>query len=149
MIKLIQTNAINNDFVALVKLLDQSLSVTDGDEHEFYDQYNKLDQIEYVIIGYHDKKAVGCGAIKVFNKKSVEVKRMFVIPEYRGMGVASEILLALESWATELSFERCILETGIRQPDAIGCYEKNNYKKIANYGQYQGVNNSICFQKIL
>ncbi len=55
----------------------------------------------------------------------------------------------LEVWATELSYEKCVLETGKRQQEAIALYTKNGYKRIPNYGQYTGVENSLCFEKIL
>jgi hypothetical protein len=53
----------------------------------------------------------------------------------------------LESWAAELSFQKCILETGIKQPEAIGLYKNNGFRQIANYGQYEGIENSVCFEK--
>jgi GNAT superfamily N-acetyltransferase len=59
------------------------------------------------------------------------------------------ILAELEKWAGELSCTKCILETGKRQPDAIGLYKKNGYKPVPNYGQYAGVENSVCFEKVI
>jgi hypothetical protein len=55
----------------------------------------------------------------------------------------------LENWAGELSYAKCILETGKRQPEAIGLYKKNGYKLIPNYGQYAEAENSLCFEKEL
>ena len=55
----------------------------------------------------------------------------------------------LEKWARELSCTRCILETGKRQPEAIGLYKRNGYRLIPNYGQYAAVENSVCFEKEL
>ncbi len=72
---------------------------------------------------------------------------MFVIREKRGRGYASQILNELESWAGELGFEKCILETGINQPEAIALYKKRGYKITSNYGQYAGVDKSFCFEK--
>jgi len=74
---------------------------------------------------------------------------MYVIPEKRNKGFASEVLKELENWALELSYNKCILETGKRQPEAISLYKKNGYSNIPNYGQYSGVENSVCFQKVL
>jgi putative acetyltransferase len=59
------------------------------------------------------------------------------------------VLKALEDWAKELGYHKCILETGKRQPDAIALYQKNGYSIMPNYGQYQGVTNSVCFEKQL
>ena len=77
----------------------------------------------------------------------MEVKRMYVIPEARGRGTASKILIELEHWAAELQYKNCILETGKRQAEAINLYKKNNYVITPNYGQYLDVANSICFKK--
>jgi GNAT superfamily N-acetyltransferase len=149
MIDLLKTDASNSDFVALIIKLDAELMITDGDDHEFYDQYNKLDTIKHIILAYENNSAVGCGAIKQYDDLTMEVKRMFVTAEGRGKGWATIILQGLEAWARELGFKRCILETGIRQHAAIRLYQKNNFKVIDNYGQYSGVTTSICFGKQL
>ena len=149
MLELKRTNAADSDFIELVRQLDAYLKVTDGDEHDFYDQYNQLSDIKYVIIAYADGAAIGCGAIKQFSEKEMEVKRMYTAPEKRGQGIASQILKALENWTQELGFEKCILETGLRQIEAVEFYKKNRYQVIPNYGQYVGVENSVCFEKDL
>jgi GNAT superfamily N-acetyltransferase len=59
------------------------------------------------------------------------------------------VLAELETWAAELGCSKCVLETGGKQPEAIRLYEKSGYKRIPNYGQYVGVENSICFEKSL
>jgi len=74
---------------------------------------------------------------------------MYTLPDSRGKGVASLILAELERWAAELSYGKCVLETGKRQPEAIGLYKKRGYQLIPNYGQYTGVENSVCFEKVL
>jgi GNAT superfamily N-acetyltransferase len=73
---------------------------------------------------------------------------MFVSTSGRGRGIATGILTELEKWAHELSFGKCILETGKKQPEAIGLYKKNGYTLIPNYGQYEGIENSLCFEKV-
>lgn len=149
MIKLIRTNSNNNDFANLVKLLNDYLKIVDGDDHEFYDQYNNIDILKNIIVAYIDNKPVGCGAFKKHTESDVEIKRMFTLPETRGHGVASKILKELESWSKELNFEACILETGKRQIEAVQFYKKNGYIITPNYGQYKDVTNSICFKKII
>ena len=148
-ITLIRTDSDNKDFIRLVKFLDDYLAEQDGDEHAFYAQFNKLDNIKYVIVAYEDGMAVGCGAIKEFSPDTMEIKRMYTSPENRGKGIASLILAELEKWAAELSYAKCILETGLRQPEAIALYKKNGYVLIPNYGQYAGIENSLCFGKNL
>lgn len=133
----------------LVKYLDADLAVRDGDEHAFYSQFNKIDRIRHAVVAYDNSTPVGCGAIKEFSPDAMEVKRMFVSPQARNLGVATTVLGELEKWAKELHYKRCILETGKRQPEAIALYEKNGYRLIPNYGQYQGVKNSLCFEKML
>ena len=134
----------------LVKQLDADLAIRDGDDHAFYDQFNKLDAIKHTVVAYNEaNRAVGCGAIKQFETGTMEVKRMFVPLEERGKGIAGEILRELEIWAKELGNDKCILETGIKQPEAISLYKKSGYRFIDNYGQYAGVENSVCFAKLL
>lgn len=79
----------------------------------------------------------------------MEVKRMFTLPEKRGKGLASAILKELESWAKELGYKTTILETCKRQTEAVTLYNKCGYQVIPNYGQYIGIDNSICFEKEL
>lgn len=149
MINIKRTNSDNLDFIRLVKLLDTDLAIRDGDAHDFYDQFNKIDNIRYVVVAYENDKPAGCGAIKEYNSDSMEVKRMYVSPENRKRGIASKILTKLEIWASELSYSKCILETGKGQPEAIELYKKNGYTLMPNYGQYDGVENSLCFEKRL
>ena len=148
-IETIRTNSKNIDFINLAKHLDAYLKIMDGDEHDFYNQFNNIDVLNNVVVVFVDKKPVGCGAIKEFNETSVEVKRMFVLSEKRGKGIAQKILQELEFWAKELGYKKCVLETGKRQVEAVKFYTKFNYKIIENYGQYKGIDNSICFEKLV
>ncbi|MBK5213328.1 MAG: GNAT family N-acetyltransferase [Flavobacteriaceae bacterium] len=150
MIDIQRINSQSEDFKLLVKQLDEELTIRDGDDHPFYDQFNKLDSIKHTVVAYDDENtAVGCGAIKQFEAGVMEVKRMFVPLEQRGKGIAGKILKELEIWALELGNTKCILETGIKQPEAISLYKKSGYRFIDNYGQYAGVENSVCFKKLL
>ena len=149
MIKLIRTNSENPDFIKLVKFLDADLALRDGEDHLFYAQFNKLNKIKHVVLAYEKKKPLGCGAIKEYEPNTMEVKRMYTSPDSRKKGIATKILSELEKWAFELSYGRCILETGKKQPEAIGLYKKSGYTQIPNYGQYSGVENSVCFVKEL
>ena len=149
MISIIRTSSTNEDFKQLVKELDIDLSIRDGEEHSFYSQFNKIDQLKWCVVVYENDVAIGCGAIKEFSANTVEVKRMFVLHDQRGKGVATKILGELEQWAKELNYKKCLLETGKKQPEAIGLYKKNGYQIIPNFGQYINVENSICFEKIV
>lgn len=148
-VKIVRTDSTNPDFRALVALLDQELLVRDGEEHVFYANFNKLDKISHVVVAHVERTAVGCGALRKFSEDSAEIKRMFVQPTYRGKGIAGKVLLELENWARELGFTACVLETGQKQPEAIRLYQKSGYTQIPNFGQYQGVVNSVCMRKTL
>jgi len=129
MITIVRTSAKNEDFITLVKKLDTYLKVVDGTEHSFYNQYNGIDNIKYAVVAYENGIPVGCGAIKQFDEQTMEVKQMFTSETSRGKGIASKILQELELWTAELNYKKCILETGLRQTDAVYFYKKNNYKK--------------------
>jgi len=87
--------------------------------------------------------------LKAYSSDTMEVKRMFVRESHRSKGIASGILHALELWSIELGYKKCILETGKKQPEAIRLYQKNQYRIIPNYGPYENVENSVCFEKKL
>ena len=147
-LKIIRTNSANEDFQSLVRLLDEDLSIRDGAEHSFYAKFNRIDAIKTAVVAYENETPIGCGAFKPFTDESVEIKRMFVRPENRGKGAAQEILAELENWAAETGFKSAVLETGKKQPEAIRLYQKSGYETIPNYGQYEGVENSVCMKKI-
>jgi putative acetyltransferase len=149
MINSIRTNSEHPDFVALVRLLDAELARRNGAQHAYYDQFNKIDAIKHVIVVYEGDEALGCGAIKAFAPVAMEVKRMYTTANSRGKGIATKVLQELEKWATELGYQKCVLETGRNLPEAVHLYQKNGYQVIPNYGQYIGVDNSVCFEKQL
>ncbi|HEX4949910.1 MAG TPA: GNAT family N-acetyltransferase [Blastocatellia bacterium] len=149
MVTIIRTDSSHQDFQALVRLLDAELAVRDGADHAFYAQFNKIDQIQHVLVAYVGDQAVGCGAFKPFDEQTVEIKRMFLRMEFRGQQIAAQVLTELEKWASEFGAARCVLETGYKQPEAIRLYERSGYERIPNYGQYIGIANSVCMQKQL
>ena len=148
MTELVKCDSNDKDFINLVKKLDADLALRDGEDHAFYSQYNKIDRINHALVLYLDQKPVSIGAIKEFNSVSMEVKRMYTLPEFRGQGLATKILLELENWTRNLGYKKCVLETGRRQPEAIELYKSKGYSVTSNYGQYIGIENSICFEKI-
>lgn len=147
MISKIRTDNSNGDFRNLIKSLDDELDGRYGIVNKQYAPFNQIDSIKNVVVAFDEGNPVGCGSFKKFTDDTVEIKRMFVKPEARGCGAASIILSELEKWAAELNFTNAVLETGIKQPDAIKFYEKNGYGKIDNYGQYIGNTNSVCMRK--
>lgn len=149
MLKVIRTNSDDPDFIELVKKLDADLTERDGSDSIFYSQFNKIDMIKHAVVAFENYEPIGCGAMKEFTPESMEMKRMYTTPEGRGKGIATAVLTELEKWAVELLYKKCVLETGKRQPEAIKLYQKNGYKNIPNYGQYIGIENSMCFEKDL
>lgn len=149
MIKIVRTDSDNPDFRQLVVLLDRELKDRDGEDHSFFAQFNKIDKIKHALVAYLNDVPCACGAIKEYDNDTMEIKRMYVLQEERGKGIAGMILQELENWTNELNFKKCILETGKRQPEAIRLYSKSGYQVIPNYGQYENVSNSICFEKII
>jgi GNAT superfamily N-acetyltransferase len=148
MIALIRTNSENSSFVTLVRQLDAHLTSINGDADAFYSQYNKIDSLKHVLVAFENETPVACGAMKEYEPGVVEVKRMYTVPAWRGKGIATQVLLALEVWAAELGYKKCILETGRTMPAAV-LYRSRGYTEVPNYGQYVGVDNSVCFAKEL
>ena len=144
-----RTDSSNEDFISLVKLLDADLAIRDGDDHDFYNQFNSIAALKHCIVAYDSDMAVACGAFKPFDESTVEIKRMFTLPEARGKGLAIKVLSSLEAWAKQEGYKFSILETGKAQPEAIALYHKCGYEVTPNYGQYEGVENSVCFRKSL
>jgi putative acetyltransferase len=147
--KLIRTNSSDKDFQSLVIELDKDLKERNGESNDFFAQFNKIDLIKNAVVAYDHNQPVGCGAMKEYDETSMEIKRMYVPIENRGKGIAGAILVELENWARELGYKKCVLETGNKMPEAIGLYKKSGYEIIPNYGQYLGVEMSICFGKKL
>lgn len=146
--KLIKTNSNHPDFKKLTALFDEYLVDIDGEEKDFFAQYNQI-YIDNVILCYDNEIAVGCGAFKKSESQVAEIKRMFVPVENRKKGIALKILNELELWAKELNHTSCILETSFKLENALALYKKSGYKITENYGQYIGVKSSICMKKII
>ena len=145
----VKTNSLNTDFKRLVAKLDKELSIRDGEDHDFYHQFNGIDQLEFVMLAYIGDEAIGCGALKLFATDTIEVKRMYALDNFRGQRIATKLLIELEHWAQELNFKNIVLETGLRNPEAIAVYRRSGYVRIENYEQYAGIEGSVCFGKKL
>jgi GNAT superfamily N-acetyltransferase len=148
-IKLIRTTSDNADFAQLIAALDADLYQRNGEAQLKYRRFNKVDLIKHVVLVYVDGKPVGCGAFKKYDDESVEIKRMFVLPEMRGKQLAAQILQELENWAIDEGYCKAVLETGHKQTEAIRLYTVAGYSLTENYGQYIGMEESICYRKEL
>jgi GNAT superfamily N-acetyltransferase len=139
----------HRDFLTLTRELDVELKGIYGSLQAVYDKHNVIDPIDTAIAGYRGDEAIACGCFKKVDTEQVEIKRLYVKPNYRRQGFSSKVLQALESWATELGYAVALLETGKKQPEAIELYRKFGYRIIANYGPYRGMENSLCMQKLI
>ena len=148
-IKLVRTTSSNSDFRMLVTALDEDLYLRNGEGQLIYRQYNQVDQINHVVLIYLESNPVGCGCFKKYDDETVEMKRMFVLPEMRGRKLAVHLLQELENWAIEEGYIKAVLETGLRQVEAIRLYTVAGYVLTENYGQYVGMEDSICYRKEL
>ena len=144
-----RTQSESKDFSYLIAQLDNDLNGRYHREQSKYDQYNKVDSIATVIVAFDEEKPVGCGCFKEYDSDTVEMKRIFVAPDYRGQKISKQVLGELEAWAKEQGYSKAVLETGSRLPEAIGLYTRCGYERIENYGQYKDFPNSLCFEKKL
>jgi GNAT superfamily N-acetyltransferase len=148
-IKIIKTNNKNNDFVKLARLLDADLETRYGALQKQYEEHNKADYIKDVLLIYKENIAVACGAFKEYDTESVELKRIFVVEEQRHQGIAKLLIQKLEESAKSKGYKYAVLETGIKQLEAINLYKDIGYTIIQNYGPYIGNINSICMKKAI
>lgn len=148
-VKTLCTDNKNTDFISLIKLLDQDLTERYGELQKQFDKHNTVDAINDVVIVYFDKVPAGCGAFKEYDNATVEMKRVFVKKEYRNRGLAKVLLNTLEEIAKSKGYECAVLETGIKQQEAIYFYKGIGYEVRENYGPYIGNKNSVCMKKIL
>ena len=146
-----------NPFSVVSTALIRELSKELAERYEFtYDGSGAFQPEDVAVeksvfmVVWFNGKPIGCGAVRpLFANEIVEIKRMFVKPEFRGKGIARLLLTKLESVATEMGYKKVWLETGDPQPEAIRLYENANYSRIINYGNYKENLHSNCFEKIL
>ena len=105
------------------------------------------DSITVFFVAYDGADPVGCGGLRAIDDLHGEVKRMYVVPERRGSGVAVALLRRLESDAEARGWQRLVLETGTAQPDAMRFYEREGYTAIPRFGYYVDSEISLCYEK--
>jgi len=103
----------------------------------------------FLVVRGDDGAAVACGGITRFDDERAELKRMYVVPEQRGRGLGRRVLVDLEAEARRLGYRSLVLETGDRQPEALGLYESSGYERIPCYPPYDSRALSRCFEKRL
>lgn len=147
----VKTDGENPAFVELCNKLDITLGNVIGadKQKQQYDQYNQRDSIHDTIVIFLDKKPVGCGAYKLYDDETVELKRIYVDESVRGLGLGKELVRRLEADARIAGFRYAVLETGHKLTSAVELYRKMGYKTISNYGPYVNMQESLCMSKKL
>ncbi|WP_353717338.1 GNAT family N-acetyltransferase [Dyadobacter sp. 676] len=149
MFQLIRTTSDNPDFQNLTTELDDELCRIYNTNKEDYEEYNRITGLPTVVLAYEDGIAIACGCFKPYDPQSIELKRMFVKPGFRGRGIASIMVSELEQWARGLGYRAAILETGKSQPEAIALYRKLGYSDIPHFGEFPEESRSVCLGKDL
>ena len=103
----------------------------------------------HFVVGYLDAEAVAMGGIRCIDETTAEIKRMFVVPALRGRGLSRVVLDRLEGLAREAGASRVVLETGLRQPEAMRLYETSGYVRIEPFGHYRCEPDSVSYGKSL
>jgi len=147
--KVVKTTSENLDFIDLIKTFDTFLWERYPELKNDYWGNNLIEFNPNVVIIYLNDKAVACGCFKKYNTNTVELKRMFVSPEARGLGLAQKIIKELEDEASAQGFEKMILETLYKQIEAINLYQKVGFEIVENYEPYVGLTNSVCMSKVI
>ena len=101
------------------------------------------------LVAHLDGTAVGCGGVRRHEQGVGEIKRLWVDPAARGRGVAKALVAQLEEEALRLGYRAVVLETGLRQPEAIGLYESLGYGRRPLYGRYRDSPLSVCLGRDL
>ena len=150
MIHLKRTSPDDPDFACLIALLDEDLWKRYAEAQQFFSTFNKMKLDAKVVVAYDEGEPAGCGCFRVTeDEHTVEMKRMYVMENRRGKGIATSILNELQDWAKQMGKQRAILETGNKQPEAISLYKKLGYQQIDRYEPYVNSEQSICMGKNL
>jgi putative acetyltransferase len=94
-----------------------------------------------------DGRAAGCGAFVNQGGEYAEIKRMFVVPEFRGLRLGRRLLEELESLIRASGLRCARLETGVAQPEALRLYEKAGYQRRGPFGDYSEDPLSVFMEK--
>lgn len=137
---------------ALIAALDEELEdryPEEGANHFRLDAEEVAPDRGAFIIARIGRMPVGCGAVRLNDRTTAEIKRMYTVPAVRGRGVAGRLLQALEERARALGATRLVLETGERQHEAVAMYRKAGFVPIPRFGEYLDSPLSLCMEKRL
>jgi len=137
---------------ALIEALNAELSSRypePGANHFRLDPDEVADGQGVFLIASSAGTPVGCGAVRRIEARTGEIKRMYVSPDARGRGIGRAVLAALEAEARALGIARLVLETGLRQGEALALYESAGFSRIPPFGEYVNSPLSVCMAKDL
>ena len=147
----IKTDGKDKDFIENCRLLDIELDRRVGKkiQRDKYTKYNQLDEIREAVAVYADNRLAGGGAIRRYDDKNMELKRVFVHPQYQGRWIGTRLVSMLMEWAAQLGYQRMILETGELLAESCAVYKKLGFQVTENYGPYRDMPESLCMAKDL
>ena len=141
------TNEKDERFIELTKELDNEYFQNIGDAVFKYQDYNDLNDPHIVILVLNWSKPIACGSFRLFDKDTIEIKRLYVKKRYRRKGIAYKMVKQLEKMAIEENFRYSIIETGKDNEAAISLYRKLDYEPIENFGIFKDDDLCICMKK--
>lgn len=144
-----RTDASDPDFTFLVAQLTFEIRELYGDFQVIYDKYNQISHLDTVVVACVNDAPAGCGCFKEIDDATVEIKRVFVRPADRKMGIATGIMNELEVWAKEAGYTAVITETADKLVESIDFLKNRGYEIIPSYGPYAAMKSSVCFEKSL
>ncbi len=138
------------DAVTLIEELEAHLAPQYPSESRHGLSVDRLiaESVTFFVVRY-DGSLAGCGGIKLVGTEFGELKRMYVRPAFRGLGLAKELVERLAAHACEHGLSLLRLETGIHQREAIGLYERMGFRRIPAFAPYLPDPLSLCFEKSL
>ena len=145
------TNGHDPDFRAFYLKTEEYYNRIAGgaDRRRGFMPYNISESVTDALIALDGEKAVGCAGLKPYSDSDIEVKRVWVEPEYRGRHVAREMMTLLEAEAAKKGYRRAILQTRPVMGDAVGLYLSLGYRLIDNYPPYDKLEGAVCYAKEL
>ena len=137
----------NRDFRALAAMLDAYYFTLVGDIQLQYAELNRPENMTALAVCYEAERAVACGAWKALEDSVAEMKRIYVLPEFRRRRVATALIRALEENAAASGRRKLILETAVDTAGSHRLYLSLGYQIRNYYGSPAGAENCLCFEK--
>ncbi len=148
-VTLVRDDALSTDALAMIAMSEAELASIYPAEVRYAFSPKQLTDAEVrFLTAYREDAVIGCGGVAPCDGFA-ELKRIFVIPDARGSGVAGQIVAGLEAIARADGYHTMRLETGEDSPDAIALYTKLGYVRIGAFGTYEENGSSVFMEKAL